>query len=195
MDLWIVRKINSLVGKCFPFDLFMDFVARFGHWLFVLYGAWLFFSGDSREEKTERRTCALTALAGVLLCSAISFCIGKVWNRPRPFAEDEKIWNFTAHKANASFPSNHTMNSAVISFSLLAFRAPGARVMAALSVLLAFSRVYAGIHYVTDLLGGAAVAAGVWLGCLRTEAFRGKAGCLAEISFLVEALVRFLVRR
>lgn len=169
MDLWLVKKINGLVGSHFGFDLCMDFIARFGHLFFVLYGLWLWFGG-SGERRRQQRACALSALAGVVVCSVISFAIGKLWNRPRPFVRDGRIWNFTGHKANASFPSNHTMNSAVITLSLFQYHMPFRWGMAVLSALLAFSRVFAGIHYVTDLLGGLAIAAAVQGGIARCGA-------------------------
>lgn len=165
MELKWVRKINGLVGRHFALDLFMDFVARFGHFAFILYGLWLWFGGRE-EEKKERRGAALLALAGVLLCSVISFAIGRCWKRERPFARDGKIWNFTAHKRNASFPSNHTMNSAVISMVLIGMKMPLRFCMAGMAALLAFSRVFAGIHYPSDLAGGAGIAFLVYKGVL-----------------------------
>ena len=165
MELQWVRKINGLVGRHIAFDMFMDFIARFGHLAFVLYGLWLWF-GDGDEGKKERRAAALLSLAGVLLCSVISFGIGRCWERPRPFTRDGKIWNFTGHKPNGSFPSNHTMNSAVISMVLIGMKMPFRFCMAAMAALLAFSRVFAGIHYPSDLLGGAGIAFLVYKGVL-----------------------------
>ncbi len=191
MDLKLVKKINGLVGSHMALDFFMDFVARFGHLLFVAYGAWLWFSG-SGETKRARRACALEAFLGVVLASLISFAIGKLWNRPRPFTRTNEIWNFTAHEANASFPSNHTMNSAVISMALIAHRMPGAWAMAALSVLLAFSRVYAGIHYVTDLIGGALIAAGVHGLIARSTGMLKIIGKLVSLSLFLDEIVRKL---
>lgn len=191
MDLWLVKKINGLVGSHFGFDLFMDFIARFGHLLFVIYGIWLWFGG-SGERRKQRRTCALSALSGVVICSAISFAIGRLWNRPRPFVRDGRIWNFTGHKANASFPSNHTMNSAVITLSLFQYHMPFRWGMAVLSALLAFSRVFAGIHYVTDLLGGLAIAAAVQGGIARCGMLGRIFRFLAAASLALGGAARFL---
>ena len=91
----------------------------------------------------------------------ISLAVGKLWHRGRPFTRDRQIWNFTGHKANASFPSNHAMNSAAVAFQLLRDRMPGCRWMACLAGLLAFSRLFAGMHYPSDILGGGAIAAAV----------------------------------
>lgn len=43
-DLDIVRKINGLAGRVRPFDLMMDLIARYGHWAFVIYGLFLWFT-------------------------------------------------------------------------------------------------------------------------------------------------------
>lgn len=155
-DLDIVRKINGLAGRVRPFDLMMDLITRYGHWAFVIYGLLLWFEpGKGRE---ERRRCCILSFLGVCAASLISFAIGKIWLRKRPFTRDYRIWNFTGHRANASFPSNHTMNGAVVVMELLSMRMKGSKVMAVMAFILAFSRLFAGVHYPSDLLGGTAVA-------------------------------------
>ena len=132
MELEIVRKINGLAGKHPGADRFMKLTARYGHLAFVLYGLWLWFGGSERD-RAARRQAAATAFFGVCACSLLSFCIGKVWARPR-------------------------MNSAVVAAVMMRAKMPGRYLLAGLSALLGASRVFAGIHYPTDLLGGAAIA-------------------------------------
>lgn len=140
-------------------DLMMDVITRYGHFAFLIYGIILWMlPGEKRESRRE--TC-VTAFISVCLCSLISLCIGKIWKRKRPFTKDWRIWNFTGHKANSSFPSNHTMNGAAVSVQLLKDGAPGGFCMTFLAGLIAFSRLFAGLHYPTDLLGGAGIAWGV----------------------------------
>ena len=111
-DLKAAVKINSLAGKVRPFDLMMDLITRYGHWAFVIYGLLLWFTpGKTRE---DRRNACVSAFIGVCIASLISYAIGRVWKRERPFRESPQIWNFTGHRANASFPSNHTMNGCVV---------------------------------------------------------------------------------
>lgn len=135
-DLDVVRKINGLAGKVRPFDLMMDLIARYGHWAFVIYGLILWFSpGKDRE---MRRRCCILSFLGVCIASLVSFGIGKLWFRKRPFTRDYRIWNFTGHKANASFPSNHTMNGAVVVLQLLSMGMKGSKLMALMGAILAF---------------------------------------------------------
>ena len=185
MDLGLVKWLNGKVARCFPFDIMMDFICRFGHLAFIVYGIWLWFGGDEAERR-KRREAALTALFSVAICSCLSFLIGKVWARPRPFTQDAAIWNFTAHKANASFPSNHTMNAAAVSMVLLRMGMPGAVFMTGLAVVLAFSRMYAGIHYLTDLIGAVLLAAGVHMAVCRLRFLQMTARAFAEISLYID---------
>ena len=161
-DLEMVRKINGLAGRVRPFDLMMDLIARYGHWAFVIYGLLLWFvPGGNRQ---QRRRCCILSFLGVCTASLISFAIGKMWFRGRPFTRDYRIWNFTGHRANASFPSNHTMNGAVVVWELLSMHMAGSRIMSFMAAILAFSRLFAGVHYPSDLLGGLTIAGGVhWL--------------------------------
>lgn len=158
-ELDVVRQINKLAGQARPVDLMMDLITRYGHWAFLIYGMLLWFA-PGKNQKHRRESCVAAFLA-VCLCSVISLAVGKLWHRGRPFTRDRQIWNFTGHKANASFPSNHAMNGAVVAFQLLRDRMPGCRWMACLAGLLAFSRLFAGMHYPSDILGGGAIAAAV----------------------------------
>ena len=134
----------------------MDLITRYGYWAFLIYGLILWFMPG--ERKAERRRTCVSAFLAVCFCSCISLAIGKLWKRQRPFTEDWRIWNFTGHKANSSFPSNHTMNGAAVVFQLIRDGMPGSWCMAVLAGIIAFSRLFAGLHYPSDLLGGTAIA-------------------------------------
>lgn len=192
-ELALVKKLNGQAGRCAAADMTLDGIARFGHLAFVFYGLWLWFGGK-KEERQARRAAALTAFAGVALCSLLSWGIGRLWQRPRPFAEDGRIWNFTGHKANASFPSNHTMNSAVVAAVMLRAKMPGAKALAALSALLGFSRVFAGIHYPSDIFGGAAIGLLMEAAVLASAPVRTLAARAAALSVILEKALRALRR-
>lgn len=188
-ELGIVKKLNGQSGKCARADRAIGGIARFGPLVFVLYGLWLWFGGR-REDRAARRTAALTALGGVALCSLLSFAIGKLWRRPRPFARDGAVRNFTGHAANAAFPSNHTMNGAVVSAVMIRLGMPGGKCLAALTALMGGARIFAGIHYPSDIAGGAAIALLVDALVLASTPFRRGAAALAAASILAERLWR-----
>lgn len=102
----------------------------------------------------------LTVLAGALLSSLLKFG----FDRPRP-----DLVAHGSHVYTLSFPSGHSMMSAVVYLTLGTLLAVGQRerwvriytlaFALALSLLVGISRVYLGVHWPTDVLAGWALGA------------------------------------
>jgi undecaprenyl-diphosphatase len=107
-----------------------------------------------------RRRAAVAAGFGAGLALAGAQVISRVVDRPRPFVADPRgVHLFAGHAADASFPSDHaTAAFAIATAVLLRDRRWGAVVLAFAAVLAA-GRVALGVHYPTDVLGGAALGA------------------------------------
>ena len=62
-----------------------------------------------------------------------------------------------AHVPENSFPSDHTTFMLTVGFALIATQAATSRgkVVSGLGVLVAWSRIYLGVHFVFDVLAGA----------------------------------------
>ena len=81
------------------------------------------------------------------------------FSRERPFrAEPGARKLIGAH--DASFPSAHAANSTAAA-TFLAVRFPRARPILILPAIVSYSRVYVGVHYPLDVLGGAALGSGI----------------------------------
>ena len=114
--------------------------------IFILY--WCF-------NKRKAYYVFANVMFGTLLNQGIKFfcCV------PRPFVRDPEFKIVEAARDGAggySFPSGHT-NNAVSIFGSLAvlYRKKTARVLCVLAVILVgFSRMYLGVHYPSDVLGG-----------------------------------------
>lgn len=97
-----------------------------------------------------------------------------LYDRPRP-----DLWEHRGQYAWSSFPSGHAMIGLAVytTIAVLAWRERGLRWPAiVLSVLLGvslFSRVYLGVHWPTDVVGGVVIGA-VWL-VFTLAAFRPRA--------------------
>ena len=191
MDLKTVKTVNGLAGKNRSLDIFMALTAKYGHLVFVLYGVLMWFRGGRPEEIRTRRKSLVMILLEVVGCSLASWTAGKLWRRQRPFMKDSRIWNFTGHRANSSFPSSHTANGTVIALQLLRDRLTAAGPLAAWSAVLAFSRLFAGVHYPSDLIGGAAFAGIVHAAANKSSA----AGKLASAAVFLWTAAENLVRR
>lgn len=104
----------------------------------------------------EKRAFLLALLAlpiAVLLIKIIHLFIFE----PRPFV----TFNFTPlvkETADASFPSRHATISALIAFSFTYFKSRWSIIFIPLMLWVGISRVYVGVHYPLDILGGFFVA-------------------------------------
>jgi undecaprenyl-diphosphatase len=114
---------------------------------------------------TKRRIVATTAFtAGCVWASDLTtVAIKAVVERPRPFSTVPEADPLLGGTLGSSFPSGHaaTAFAGAVILAVLVRRA--IPLLLALAVLVAFSRIYVGVHYPLDVLGGAAIGAAVAL--------------------------------
>ncbi|MDX2818204.1 phosphatase PAP2 family protein [Streptomyces sp. PA03-5A] len=166
-DVSLLRDINGL-AKDAPrwFDRVMEAVGEYGLiLLMVLIVGWCWWR-VARRSGTE----APTAVAGVIwaglaasIALALNIPLRNFVDRPRPFVDHEGIDVLVKGKTDFSFVSDHaTLTMAVAMGLFMVSRKWG---LAAIAVALAegFCRVYMGVHYPTDVLGGFALGTAVAL--------------------------------
>ena len=109
----------------------------------------------------RRPTIFLWVLAGDLIASVLSYELRRAIGRDRPPVRFPEPRPLVDVPLNASFPSGHAATSFACA-ALLAWLTPLSKApLFALAALIAFSRVYVGVHYPLDVLGGAALGLGV----------------------------------
>lgn len=102
-----------------------------------------------------RRGSAARMLAAVSTVYVACEVLGRLWPRARPFAADSSIESLAAHDAVRSFPSRHVASG--LAMAVIGGSAHGKLgvAMAAVAGALGVSRVAAGLHYPSDVGGGA----------------------------------------
>ena len=119
----------------------------------------LFALGGESEKKT-----ALTMVVVFLILIALGSFIKSLDDRPRPYEVIVGVRLLVVGEADGSFPSGHTLivaGGAMVAW--LGLRRRWALILIAEATAVAVSRVYVGVHYPTDVLGGALLGVGVAL--------------------------------
>ncbi len=97
---------------------------------------------------------AVYVAAPVTLVEMTGFLIKHLVGRRRPPVADPSQPRQIPLPASKSFPSSHASMAMVGVFTLGVLYPPWIPVLVALTLVLCFSRVYLGVHYLGDVLGG-----------------------------------------
>lgn len=154
MNTDLLRTINGWSGNS-VLDPVMRFAA--GQLIFVAFAV----VAGLCVLQLRSRHLAPVLLVGTSL--VVAFGAGRVagmlFPEQRPFTKHPELHQLLAHEPGQSFPSDHALAAFALAFAAIAFlsRRWGAGLVAA-AALIAFSRVYSGVHYPGDVLGSAAIA-------------------------------------
>ena len=127
---------------------FAIFIANELLYCMILLFAWFWLRGNYDTKKQILKAFIFTSIAIL-----ISQCISHVYYHPRPFVM-EVGRTLIYHAPNGSFPSDHMLIFSSIAFSYLfsAQRKLGIFLLI-MAWLVAWSRVYLGVHFPLDMLG------------------------------------------
>ena len=127
---------------------FAIFIANDLLYCIILLFAWFWLRGNYDTKKQILKAFIFTSIAIL-----ISQCISHVYYHPRPFVM-EVGRTLIYHAPNGSFPSDHMLifSSIALSYLFSAQRKLGIFLLI-MAWLVAWSRVYLGVHFPLDMLG------------------------------------------
>lgn len=132
---------------------FAIFIANDLLYCMIVLFAWFWLRGDYQIKKQILKAFIFTSIA-----LFISQCISHIYYHPRPFVMDVGR-TLIYHSPNGSFPSDHMLIFSSIAFSYFfsTYRKLGIFLIM-LAWLVAWSRIYVGVHFPLDMLGAFVLA-------------------------------------
>jgi undecaprenyl-diphosphatase len=113
--------------------------------------------------KGLQRRLAVKACLVALVALGVNQIIVALWPHPRPFMVSMGH-SFMAHASDSSFPSDHATVFAAIGLTLVfnSVRSMIGWSILALGVIVAWSRIFLGVHFPLDMAGAVAVVCLAW---------------------------------
>ncbi|GGU19779.1 phosphatase PAP2 family protein [Streptomyces violascens] len=167
-DVSLLYDINGL-AKDAPswLDRAMAFVGEYGILLgLVLVVLWCWWS----VRRGEDRQSAVVSVAGIVwaplaagIAVLVNIPIRGFVERPRPFLDHKGLDVLVDGKSDFSFVSDHATLAMAIGAGLFVANRKFGLIALGLALLEGFCRVYMGVHYPTDVVGGFALGTAVAL--------------------------------
>ncbi len=154
MDYSILRLINNFAGQKIWLDIlgiiFSDFLIFAIPLIIILV---YFFS----KKRRKLFFISLKIIFALVLVCLINYSLKKIIARPRPFVDHNDIYQLAklfADLKDFSFPSNHAAIAFVMAISVLIDWKKFGLILLGLAVIVGLGRIFVGVHYPTDVLGG-----------------------------------------
>jgi len=153
MDYNLFKYINNFVGQWICLDSLAIFCAEYLVY-FLVAGVILFFFFIKKQERV--RYLILIVSSAILSRLIITEFIRLFWHRSRPFM-DYPVNQLIEHSASGSFPSGHIAFLFPLAAVIYFFNKKFGIAFFILSLFVGLGRVFVGIHYPFDILGGAVI--------------------------------------
>ncbi|MFF2653826.1 phosphatase PAP2 family protein [Streptomyces sp. NPDC058045] len=168
-DVGLLYDINGLAeGAPSWLDRVMGFVGEYGLLLaMVLLVLWCWWSGRRRAGSLEAAAASAAAVVWAPLAAALAVLVNIPIRgfvaRPRPFLDHQGLDVLVHGKTDYSFVSDHATLAMAMAAALFVVRRRYGLIGIGLALAEGFCRIFMGVHYPTDVIGGFALGTAVAL--------------------------------
>ena len=156
VDFALFEIINGLAGQSNAIDklfsiLASDYLIPVGMGL-ILYFSW--FDAGNIEQRAHKQRTVIASIVHMAVASLSILIINQLFFRERPFTSNEVNLIFYA-PTDSSFPSNTAAGTLGIALPFIFSRGKSTGLtLLGMSFMLSLARVYVGVHYPGDIIGG-----------------------------------------
>ncbi len=150
-DQSIFALVNNLAGKSQLLDFWGIFFAEYSGYLLVALAIFLLFGFESRKERFHY--FSIFVLAAILSRGLITEVIRFFYYRPRPFSVLD-IVPLIEQVEKGAFPSGHASFYFALAGVIFLINRRLSWYVFAVVFVMGLARVFVGIHWPTDILGG-----------------------------------------
>lgn len=165
LDANIVIWLNGLSGNVKIFDDLMRLAASdyLMPLVFSLGMLGLWFSGKTPVQRVKYQLTMLMGISALSIANVVVWLFNIWLERPRPFVEHGDELNLLFYPpTDPSFPANPVAVGFAAATAAWTINRKFGWWLYAAATLFAFSRLYAGVFYPTDIVGGAIVGIAIY---------------------------------
>ncbi|WP_416827350.1 undecaprenyl-diphosphatase [Ectobacillus polymachus] len=155
MNYEVFQLINNLAGQSAILDKIMVFATKSTPYIAIIILLALWFNNRKVDHAAlKKQYTVIYVVLSTVFALAINAIIHSVYYHPRPFVTHQ-VHQLVAHGADSSFVSDHSVLVFAIAFTLLLRNDSLKNLVLTWAILVGISRIYIGVHYPLDVIGGA----------------------------------------
>ncbi|MCL1699415.1 undecaprenyl-diphosphatase [Lysinibacillus sp. Bpr_S20] len=158
MNYGIFQWINDLAGRFPLLDKGMIFITDSVPYVVIVFMLFLWFTAN-KEKRTEKQYTAFYIVFTVILGLGLNALIHLFYYHARPFITYD-VHQLVPHADDSSFVSDHSVLVFALAWTLLLRKDSWKYPVLIWAILVGISRIFVGVHYPADVIGGALLSLG-----------------------------------
>lgn len=158
IDLQIFYAINNLAGNYKFVDTLGTFIAGYGGILLMVVLIITLWFMDWGLPRLKNRYAVVLALEAMLVSAGLVSLIRLLYVRARPFVDHTINLLIQQNPLEPGFPSRHAAVAFALAVPVLLYNRKAGAWLFFLAILVGIGRVFVGVHYPFDIVGGLVLA-------------------------------------